>query len=86
MRINYLPDPGVEPTSSFEAEGNRIPAIQLSREWSGTYMQVQLSPDDPADAVRYLRQLAAVATDLADQVENAAKEAQAALTEAVLSS
>ena len=38
-------------------------------------VQIQFRPHDPEGTIRYLRQLAAVATDLADLVEHKAAEA-----------
>ena len=70
LYIAYLPDPGVEPRATFLPQDDPIPAIYLSRTFDSTSLRIQFDAKDPGDAIRYLRQLAAVATDLADQVQD----------------
>lgn len=58
---------GTEPDTHLTPYTNAvgIPVIDLMPQ-----LKVQFSPTDPEAAIRYLRQLAAVATDLADQVQD----------------
>lgn len=70
LSVAYLPDPGVEPRATYRPPNDPIPAVYLSRQWAGPDLKIQFDPKTPADTVRYLRQLAAAAADLADQVEN----------------
>ncbi|MET9313800.1 hypothetical protein ABZX12_18465 [Kribbella sp. NPDC003505] len=75
LTVGFLPDPGVEPNTSFDPSKNdNIPAIYLTRKYgSDAQLKVQFNQYDPVDTVRYLRKLAEVATDLADRVEQAAR-------------
>jgi hypothetical protein len=67
----YLPDPEASPTGR----------VNLAAGWAtidmhdgpGRYV-VQFGMDDPANAVRYLRELATEATKVADQLEAALDE------------
>lgn len=72
LYVSYLPDPGVEPRGTFGPSA--IPAIYLTRQYDGLDLRIQFDPNDPAETIRYLRELAAVAADLADQVEKAADD------------
>jgi hypothetical protein len=77
LRIDYCPEPDAEPVAELHPFGETvgIPAVYLGGHDSAHTVQVSLHPRDPAGSIRYLRQLAAAATDLADKVERAAAEA-----------
>lgn len=77
VQCTYMPDPDAEPVGILNPNrrGVGIPVLRLHQDY-GTF-SVQLDPDDPDAAIRYLRQLADAASVLADHVQ-AAVEAKAA--------
>lgn len=83
IHFSYFAGEGDSPGRNFHASdyGNWIPALYLT-DHLGT-MAIQWQPNELPEAVRYLRELAAVATDLADQVQ---KQLEDATVEAVLQS
>lgn len=74
VQCTYMPDPDAEPAGTLNPSrsGAGIPVLRLHQDYGS--FSVQFDPDDPAAAIRYLRQLATVATDLADQVQAADAE------------
>lgn len=78
VHFDYTPTADVEPTSHITAYDGHpvgIPVLDLAPRYSADVVKLHFNYADPSDTIRYLRQLAAVATDLADQVEHAAAEA-----------
>lgn len=72
--LAYFPETTTEPHATFADNG--IPALYVTGVHSTTDdIRLQFRPSDLAEAVRYLRQLAAVATDLADQCQDAIAKA-----------
>lgn len=81
VHVNYFPSEHDHPTGSIGRNN-----VALRFESMGTFQDLTLQfshPDEDALAVRYLRELAAAATDLADQVQKGMEDATA---EAVLQS
>jgi hypothetical protein len=77
MTTTFYPLAEDAPRSNLYAvpDGSVRPVLRLAALGSFQQVDLTLMPDDPAAAVRYLRQLAAVATDLADEVQDATVKA-----------
>lgn len=68
--ISIEPNPDQPPASRLSPYPNTIgiPVVELTAHpYRG---ELSFNPADPEGSIRYLRQLAAVATDLADQVQD----------------
>lgn len=66
VSITYWPTTSDRPQPSIHSN---IVALRLAALSSYQGVQLQFSPGDDQNALRYLRELAGVATDLADQVQ-----------------
>jgi len=75
--FSYTPTENVEPTSRISpyADSIGIPILNLAPRYGMDDVKLHFNHADPSDTIRYLRRLAAVAADLADQVEHKAAEA-----------
>lgn len=71
VRASIEPDPDKPPKTRLSPyEGTLgIPVVELTRHPFNA--ELSFNPADPEGSIRYLRQLAAAATDLADQVQDA---------------
>lgn len=84
VHITYFP---TETDRPYGTIGDNNVALHVTRSASYQSLTLQFSyPADDASAIRYLRALAAAATDLADDLEQRKLDRERALTEAVLSS
>lgn len=74
LRANFTPKPGADPSARLSPYHDTIgiPIIGLAGKHELYESDLTLHYDDPGESIRYLRQLAAVATDLADEIERAA--------------
>lgn len=86
VTVNARLKAGTEPTTRMTTyrDSIGIPVVSFTGDIGSDTVSVQMNPDDPHDAIRYLRQLAAVATDLADEVERRAEHREQQVAEAVL--
>lgn len=79
----YFPTTEDHPRAEIHSE---IAVVRLSSTPSYQSVTLQWSPGDEKQALQYLRELVAAATDLADEIERTIDDREQQVTEAVLGS